>query len=38
VAKPLLQRRRPALPPFLLFELPREEGVEQAVAGVAEKS
>ena len=24
VAKPLLQRRRPEQPPFLLFELPRE--------------
>ena len=35
VAKPLLQRRRPEQPPFLLFELPREAGVEESVASVA---
>jgi Icc-related predicted phosphoesterase len=36
VAKPLLQRRRPDQPPFLLFELPREAGVEQATAGAGQ--
>ena len=29
-------RRRPEQPPFLLFELPREAGAEQATAGVAQ--
>ncbi len=35
VAKPLLQRKRPGLPGFLLYELPREPA-EQALSGAAQ--
>ncbi|WP_432726884.1 metallophosphoesterase family protein [Variovorax sp. W6] len=32
VAKPLLQRSRPEMPPFFLYELPREAAGEEALA------